>query len=81
MNTMNRLLGSDEGCAKYIEDYIHSWRTHDDFIKVVGKANAQKLMNNVTSHLLAPYRSWIKSDGEITELMEQSLFEKKGSKT
>jgi len=35
MNTMNRLLGSDEGCAKYIEDYIHSWRTHDDFIKVV----------------------------------------------
>jgi glutaconate CoA-transferase subunit A len=81
MKTMNRLLGSDEGCAKYIEDYIHSWRTHDDFIKVVGKANAQKLMNNVTSHLLNPYRSWIKNDREITELMEQSIFEKKGNTT
>jgi glutaconate CoA-transferase subunit A len=81
MNEMNLLLASDEGCAKYIDDYINSWRTHDDFIKVVGKTKAQKLMNNVTSHLLDPYRSWIKSDGEITELMAQSIFIKEGNRT
>jgi len=79
MNTMNRLLGSDDGCAKYIEDYIHSWRTHDDFISVVGKAKARKLMNNVTSHLVKPYRKWIKKDFEIAALMNESIFAKEGS--
>ncbi len=81
MNEMNRLLGSDEGCAKYIEEYIHSWRTHDDFMDIIGRDKAKKLMNNVTSHLLDPYRLWIKSHSEIAELMEQSIFTREGNKS
>ena len=78
MNEMNRLLGSDEGCAEYIENYINSWHTHDDFIGVVGKGKARKLMNNVTSHLAKPYRKWIKKDFEIAALMNESIFTKEG---
>lgn len=76
MNEMNRLLASDEGCAKYIEEYIHSWQTHDDFISLIGQAKTEGLLNNVTSHLLDPYRQWIKSDDEVAALMNESVFAK-----
>jgi len=78
MMEMNRLLASDEGCAYYIENYINSWQTTDDFVSIVGKAKAEKLMKNVTSHLLDPYRKWIKKDAEIAALMDESTFTKKG---
>lgn len=80
MMEMNRLLASDEGCAEYIENYINSWQTHDDFISLIGQAKAEELMNNVTSHLLDPYRQWIKNDNEVTALMGESIFIKEGSK-
>lgn len=80
MIEMNRLLASDEGCANYIEKYINSWHTHDDFIQIIGRAKTEKLLNNVTSHLLDPYRRWIKKDIEIAALMDESVFTKEGIK-
>jgi hypothetical protein len=34
----------------------------------------EKIMNNATTHLMDPYRKWIKSDQEIAALMTQSTF-------
>ena len=78
MNEMNRLLASDEGTEKYIADYISGWQTHDEFLHVIGENKVKKLMHNVTSHLMDPYRKWLKTDDEIISLMEESVFQKEG---
>jgi glutaconate CoA-transferase subunit A len=74
MKEMNRLLASGEGTEKYINDYIYSWQTHGDFIGIIGKDKARSLMNNVTSHLMDPYRQWIKSEDKIVRLLDESIF-------
>ena len=74
MIEMNRMLGSDEGCSEYVERYIESWTTHEKYLDVIGKSKIERLLDNPTTHLMNPYREWIKSDGEIAELMKESVF-------
>lgn len=74
MLAMNKLLGTDEGTEEYKKKYIESWHTHEEFLALIGKEKIDKLMNNATTHLMDPYRKWIKSDQEIKALMKESKF-------
>src|SRR5208337_4037916 len=79
MFMMNKMLGSDEGALDYKARYSDSWETHEEYLAVIGKEKIEKIMTNPTTHLLDPYRKWIKTDEEIKALMAQSRFAKPAS--
>jgi glutaconate CoA-transferase subunit A len=74
MNAMNAMLSTRDGYEAYREKYIDSWRTHEEFLEIVGAENASRLMTNATTHLMDPYRRWIKTRTEIHALMQDSIF-------
>jgi glutaconate CoA-transferase, subunit A len=74
MFAMNKMLATEEGTEEYKKKYIESWGNHEEFLAVIGKEKIEKVTNTVTSHLMDPYRQWIKSDQEIKKLMEKSKF-------
>ena len=74
MTVMNRMLGTVEGFKEYKEKYIESWRTHEEFLAVIGEEKIDRIMNNETTHLMNPYRKWIKTDAEIAKLVKESRF-------
>jgi glutaconate CoA-transferase subunit A len=74
MVAMNRMLGTEEGAREFREKYIDSWRTHEEYTRLIGKEKIEKIMTNATTHLMDPYRKWIRSDGEIRELLKESKF-------
>ncbi len=74
MTVMNRMLGTAEGFEEYKVTYIEKWRTHEEFLAVIGEEKINRIMNNETIHLMDPYRKWIKTNAEIAELAKESRF-------
>lgn len=72
---MNKMLGSEEGTEEYMEKYVYSWTTHEEFLKVIGQESIDKISRNIsTAHLMEPFQKYIKSPGEVQKLMEESIF-------
>ncbi len=70
MFALNAAMKTDEGYAEYRKKYIDSYTTVDEYLDVIGREKVQQLCTNPTTHLMDPYRKWIKSDAEIKQLME-----------
>ncbi len=74
---MNKMLGTEEGTAEYMEKYVNSWSTQEEFLNVIGRDKVEKLSKNITtSHLMDPFRKYIKSDDQVKKLMQESIFAK-----
>ena len=69
---MNDCLKTDEGTADYIKKYVTSYRSREEFMKVIGDEKVKKLTNTSTAFLIDPYRKWIKSDEEVKELEKKA---------
>lgn len=66
---MNKMLKTDEGTEEYIEKFVKSYTTYEEFQEVIGKEKIEKITSTATAFLMDPYKKWIKSDAEIKELM------------
>jgi glutaconate CoA-transferase subunit A len=72
---MNKMLASDEGTTEYMEKYVYSWTTHEEFLAVIGQEKIDKLSKNIaTAHLMDPYRKYFIPDGEVKGLVKESIF-------
>ena len=70
MFALNAAMKTDEGYAEYRKKYIDSYTTVDEYLDVIGRDKVAELCTNPTTHLMDPYRKWIKTDAEIKQLME-----------
>jgi len=71
MYYMNKMLRTEEGTQEYIEKFVKSYNTVEEYLDVIGKEKIEKLTNTDTAFLMDPYRKWIKSDEEIKALMQE----------
>ncbi|HWP96695.1 MAG TPA: CoA-transferase [Syntrophomonadaceae bacterium] len=69
MFMMNKMLKTEEGTQEYIEKYVKSYHTPEEFAAVIGVDKIKALTDTATAFLMDPYRKWIKTDAEIKELM------------
>jgi glutaconate CoA-transferase, subunit A len=74
MVLMNKMLGTEQGTQEFIKQFIDSWHTEEEFLAMIGEEKIKKITNNATTHLMDPYRKWVKSSSEIKELMKMSKF-------
>lgn len=65
---MNDKLKTSEGTEEYIDKFVKSYNTREEYLELIGREKIEKLCNNPTTFLMDPYRKWIKSDAEIREL-------------
>lgn len=68
---MNKMLRTEEGTQEYIEKYVNSYHTVEEYLEMIGKDKIAKISDTATAFLMDPYRKWIKSDAEVKELMER----------
>lgn len=71
MFMMNSMLKTEEGTREYIDKYVNSYSTPEQFQQVIGADKVKALTNTATAFLMDPYRKWIISDKEVQELMER----------
>lgn len=69
MRLMNKALGTVEGTADYVRDYVTSYADLDSYLDVIGRDTVARLSNSTTSFLLDPYRRWIKTPEQVTQLL------------
>ena len=71
MMLMNKMLKTEEGTAEYIDKYVKSYKTYEEYLEVIGKDKIKTLTDTATAFLMDPYKKWIISDSEIKSLMER----------
>lgn len=68
MMAMNKALKTVEETEAYVEQFVNSYNTREEYLEMIGKEKIEKICNSPTTHLMDPYRKYIKSDAEIKEL-------------
>jgi glutaconate CoA-transferase subunit A len=72
---MNKLLATEEGTAEYMDKYVHSWATQEEYLDVIGRGKLATLSGNITTaHLMEPFRKYVKSGDQVEQLMQESVF-------
>jgi glutaconate CoA-transferase subunit A len=69
MKQMNAALGSAEGTANYLHDYIESYTDLDGYLDLIGREQIAQLSGGATGFLLDPYRRWILSHAQTQDLL------------
>ncbi|TXT39677.1 MAG: glutaconate CoA-transferase subunit A [Comamonadaceae bacterium] len=69
MLLMNQWLATEEGTARYLEQFVHSYTNLDEYLNLIGSDVIEKLSHGPTSFLLDPYRRWIQPRAAIEALL------------
>ncbi len=65
---MNTCLKTDEGTKEYVDKFVMSYSNRKEYLAMIGEEKIKQLCTNPTTHLMDPYRKWIKSDAEVEKL-------------
>ncbi|MFZ4538676.1 CoA transferase subunit A [Propionivibrio sp.] len=79
MRLMNEWLATEEGTARYLEKFVHSYTDIDDYLDLIGRDVIEKLNDGPTRFLLDPYRQWIRTQSEIEALLSLNTPERKAA--
>jgi glutaconate CoA-transferase subunit A len=75
MRLMNEQLATEEGTARYVDEFVTKTASVDDYLAAIGAETVERLQKSSSSFLLDPYRKWLKSRAEIEALHAQNLVE------
>jgi len=79
MRLMNEWLGTEEGTARYLEKFVRSYSSVDDYLDLIGRDLIEKLNDGPTRFLLDPYRRWIRPQSEIEALLAANAPERQAA--
>jgi glutaconate CoA-transferase subunit A len=69
---MNECFRTPEGTERYVNEFVRSYTTSEEFLRLIGREKLERLCTTPTKFLMDPYRKWIKTDAEIKELEEKA---------
>lgn len=69
MRLMNQWLATEEGTARYLQEFVHSYTDLDSYLDLIGRATLEKLNDGPTNFLLDPYRTWIQPRSAVEALL------------
>lgn len=58
-----------EALRQYIDKYVYSWETHEDYLELIGKDKVKELEANPTKVLAEPFKEWIYPEEKVQELL------------
>jgi glutaconate CoA-transferase subunit A len=73
MRLMNERLATEEGTARYVDEFVTKTAGLDDYLAAIGRETAERLQKSSSSFLLDPYRKWIKPREEVDALLARNL--------
>lgn len=56
----------------YIEKYVYSWETHEEYMELIGKDNVARLEDDPSCRLSEPFKKWIYDREKINLLLSQN---------
>lgn len=69
MRAMNVALGTADGTAAYVRDFVTSYVDVDSYLDMIGREKLARLEQTTTAFLADPYRKWVLTPAEIAALM------------
>jgi len=69
---MNECFRTPEGTERYVNEFVRSYTTSEEFLRLIGREKLERLCATPTKFLMDPYRKWIKTDAAIKELEEKA---------
>lgn len=68
---MGRFIKSSRGDAvrQYIDKYVYSWETQEDYLELIGKDKIAELENNPSTVIAKPFAQWIYTTEQVNELL------------
>lgn len=72
MKLMNQALGSEQGTADYLRDFVFSWRDIESYLDLIGRERIEALRQTPNAFLLDPYRRWILPHAEAVALTPEA---------
>jgi len=69
---MNECFRTPEGTERYVNEFVRSYETCEEFLRLIGREKLERLCATPTKFLMDPYRKWIKTDAAIKELEEKA---------
>jgi glutaconate CoA-transferase subunit A len=71
MSNFVRISRKEETLREYIDKYVYSWKTYDDYLDLIGKDKIKSLESNPSTVLAEPFSKWIYSEEKIRELLAE----------
>jgi glutaconate CoA-transferase subunit A len=69
MKLMNQCLATEDGTARYLEQFVHSYSNLDEYLDLIGRDVIEKVSRSPTNFLLDPYRQWILPRAAVEALL------------
>lgn len=65
---MNKMLKTGEETRQYVDQYILSYTSREQYLAVIGPEKVAKLSATPSAHLMDPYRQWVLKPEQVCEL-------------
>jgi glutaconate CoA-transferase subunit A len=75
MRLMNEWLATEEGTARYIDEFVTKTASVEDYLAAIGEETLERLQKSSSSFLLDPYRKWIQSREEVAALLAEGAVQ------
>ena len=58
-----------EALQKYLEKYVYSWETYEDYLELIGSDKIKALENNPSTVLTEPFARWVYPAEKVNEFL------------
>ncbi len=69
MKLMNQWLATEDGTARYLKQFVHSYTNLDDYLDLIGRDVIESINHGPTGFLLDPFRQWIQPRATIEAVL------------
>jgi glutaconate CoA-transferase subunit A len=72
MSSFVKISRSEDSLREYIEKYVYSWKTYDDYLDLIGRDKIKSLECNPSTVLAEAFQQWIYPEEKVRELLAQN---------
>jgi len=71
MSSFVKISRSEKDLAEYIDKYVYSWKTHEDYLDLIGRDKIKSLESNPSTVLAESFTKWIYPEQRVRELLAE----------
>jgi glutaconate CoA-transferase subunit A len=77
MTSFVKVCRDESTLRPYIDKYVYSWKTHEDYLELIGKDKVKSLESNPSEVLAEPFRKFIYPEEKVRELLAEAGAQEK----
>lgn len=71
MSNFIKISRKEETLREYIDTYVYSWNTYEEYLALIGKEKIASLESNPSRVLAEPFQKWVYPEHKVRELLAE----------